>query len=846
MTRFLSAFSTLVATLLLSLAAPALSQVSKDTTDIPVMDYSRQETYTIGGITVSGVNYLDRTVLISLSGLSVGDRISIPGEEITRVVKKFWEQGLFSDVKITVKQIDGDKVYLDYYLQERPRLGKLSIVGLKKAETTDIQEKLKLRTGSQITEDVINNISIIIKKHFIDKGFFNTQVKIFQLPDTALPNRTNLKVLVDKNSRVKIADIIFTGDSAISEAKLRKTMKKTHRRDWNIFKSSKFIRTDYKEDKEKVLALYNEKGYRDAKILRDSFSILNPKRVILYIDLYEGPQYYFRNINWVGNTIYPSEYLAAMLGIKKGDVYDQTLLNKRLMEDEDAVSNLYLDNGYLFFNLSPEEVLIQNDSIDVEMRMSEGKQATINSIIINGNTKTNEHVIRREIRTLPGELFNRSEIIRTVRELAQLGHFDPEKIEPKPIPNPAEGTVDIQYNLEERSNDQLEVSGGWGAGMLVGTIGLRFSNFSARNALNLKSWRPIPSGDGQTLSIRAQSNGSYYRNYSISFVEPWLGGKKPNSLSVSIYNSKYRNGRYDYNRGRISVEGDGYMAISGASVGIGQRLTWPDDFFTLYNEFSIQRYDLKDYERGNFATVLKYKTGTSNNFAINTTLGRNSMDQTIYPRKGSNFALTLALTPPYSLITGKEFKNDSIQEKYKWVEYYKWSFKTEWYLNLVDKLVLFTRGQFGFKGYYNKDIGQSPFEGYYVGGDGMVGYNYYGYEVIPLRGYSNNGYQGAIGALTPPSGANYYTKYTAELRYPISLNPQATVFALTFLEAGNAWVTAKEINPFAVRRSAGVGLRAFLPMFGMLGIDWGYGFDKIPWLPNEGGGQFHFTIGQQF
>ncbi|NMB72920.1 MAG: BamA/TamA family outer membrane protein, partial [Bacteroidales bacterium] len=562
---------------------------------LPVIDYSKTETYVIAGISVSGVNYLDKDVLANLSGFSVGDKITVPGEDITKMLKKYWSQGLFSDVRIA-SRIEGDQIYLDIYLKERPRLSTLSIVGLKKSEIKDITDKLKIRNGSQVTEDVLNNIRTIVTKHFTEKGFFNVKIDIVQIPDTTLPNRVKLKLVIDKNERVKISDIVFTGNKEVPAKKLRKAMKKTHRRDWNIFKGSKYIKSNYEEDKVKVVEYYNEKGYRDAKILKDSLAVLNPKRIILYLDVYEGPKYYFRNITWIGNTVYPSEVLSKVLGVKKGDVYNQTLLTKRLSTDEDAVSSLYLDNGYLFFNVSPEEVLIEHDSIDLEMRISEGKQATVNNIIINGNNKTNEHVIRREIRTLPGELFSKSEIIRTVRELAQLGHFDPEKIEPNPVPNPADGTVDIQYNLQERSNDQLEISGGWGAGMLVGTIGIRFSNFSARSMFDPKAWRPIPSGDGQTLAIRAQSNGTIYRSYSISFVEPWLGGKKPNSLSVSLYNSKYRNASYDYFSNRYTQQDKGFMSISGVSVGLGRRLSWPDDFFTLYNEISFQNYTLDNYK----------------------------------------------------------------------------------------------------------------------------------------------------------------------------------------------------------------------------------------------------------
>lgn len=801
------------------------------------MDYSNAREYEIAEVTVSGVQFLQKEVLVSLSGLETGRKISVPGDDITKVIQKFWEQGLFSDVKITATKIERGKIWLDIYLKERPRMSKLTINGIKKSETEDLMEKLNIRSGSQVTDDVLNTIRRIIREHYVEKGFLNTSISIRQVPDTIRVNMVQLEADVNKNGKVKIEEVVFTGNKVFPTKKLRKVMKKTKGRDLNIFKPSKLLKKEFREDKEKLIEFYNENGYRDAKILNDSISKLSEERINLYIDLFEGNKYYFGDITWIGNTKYPEELLDKVLGIKKGDVFDQKLLDKRLLSDEDAVNSLYLDYGYLFSEINPVEVNVDNDTIDFEMRIYEGKPANINSIIIEGNEVTNEHVIRREIRTKPGDLFSKSDIIRTVRELAQLGHFDPEQIEPEPIPNPASGTVDIRYKLVEKSNNQFEVSGGWGYGMLVGTVGLRFTNFSARNILNGKAWRPIPTGDGQTVSIRAQSNGKYYQSYNLSFIEPWFGGKKPNSFSVSVYRTKM-NSSYGYYSS--AVEKDQYMKITGASLGLGKRLKWPDDFFTLYNELTFQRYSLKDYV-GYFI----FTDGNSNNLSFATTFGRNSVSQPIYPRNGSSFSLNLQITPPFSAITGKDFSQvTSQEEKFKWIEYHKWKFKADWYTSLVGDFVLYTRAHFGYKGFYNPDIGPSPFEGFDLGGDGLTGYNIYGYETIALRGYSNS-------SLTPrvngTKNGNVYQKLTMELRYPFSLNPSATIFGLAFAEAGNAWYSIDEYNPFLLKRSLGVGVRAFLPMFGMLGIDWAYGFDKVPNSAyGNSGSNFHFTIGQQF
>lgn len=824
-------YSSILLSIFISTVNPLLSQ-EFDYDTLTVYDYSNPREYEIAEITIAGVEFLQPMVLISLSGLRVGDRITVPGDDITRVMDKFWSQGLFADVKITATKIESGKISIEIYLQERPRLTRLEINGLKKTETQDLTEKLSLRNGSQVTTDILNNTERIIKDHFIEKGFYNTEVEIIQKKDTTAGNGAYIQININKNNRVKIEEIEFIGNQVYTNRRLRRVMKETKQRNINFFKPSKLISEEYKEDKKKLIEFYNENGYRDAKLLKDSITRLSDDRIKLTLFLEEGTKYFVRNITWVGNTVYPSEVLNQVLQVKKGDVFNQTQLDERLQTDEDAVSSLYLDNGYLFFSVDPVEVNIEDDSIDFEMRIYEGEQATINKIIITGNTKTNEHVIRREIRTVPGDLFSKSDIIRTVRELAQLGHFDPEKIEPIPIPNISDGTVDIEYRLVERANDQLEISGGWGANMLVGTIGLRFSNFSARNIFNLKAWRPIPMGDGQTLSVRAQSNGKYYQAYNFSFIEPWFGGKKPNSLSLSLYHTIQNNSYYFGDRG------DAYFKISGAALGLGRRLNWPDDYFTLYNEISLQQYSLD-----NWTGYFVFTDGVSKNVSLTTVFARRSVDQPIYPRRGSTFSLSLQITPPYSLFSNKDYSKLEPNDKYKLIEYHKWKFLSEWYTTLAGNLVLSTKAQFGYLGHFNDDIGPSPFEGFDLGGDGMSGYNLYGYETIALRGYENSSLTPRINGL---KSGNVYTKLTMELRYPITLNPSATVFGLVFLEGGNAWYSIDEFNPFLIKRSAGFGIRAFLPMFGLLGIDWGYGFDEIPGRPGANKSQFHFTIGQQF
>ncbi len=802
-----------------------------------ILDYMDPSEYVVGDITVSGVRYLDKNAIVGLSGIRKYSRILVPGEVTTQAVQKLWDQGLFSEVKITATEIKSDTIFLDIYLGERSRISSVEYFGVKQNEIQNIVEKVNLISGSQVTDHILSNTRSIIKEHFVEKGFLNTEVRIIQKDDPVNPNSIKLNVHIDKNDRVKISDIVFEGNEEFSDKRLRRVMKNTKKKNLNIFKASKYVKDLFEEDKESLVTFFNENGYRDFRILNDTVMDVSENRVVMAIMVDEGEQYYFGDIDWVGNSIYPKELLNAVLNINRGDVYNQTLLNERLNYDEDAVSSLYLNTGYLFSSLIPVETDIQNDSIDLEIRIQEGEQATLNKVIVKGNTRTNEHVVRRELYTLPGDLFSKDAIMRSARQVAVLGHFDPEKINPQPIMNPAEGNVDLEYALEERANDQFEISGGWGAGMLVGTVGVRFNNFAMRNFFRPSEWRPYPSGDGQSLSIRAQSNGRVYQSYNVSFVEPWLGGKKPNTFSVSAYRSVMTNGD------RKGTESRQSMIIDGLTTGLGKRLKWPDDFFSLYAELGYQRYSLNNYSYYNFL----FRNGEANMLSITARLTRfSSAPSLIYPRRRSSFSISLQATPPYSLITGKDYSNATDQEKYRWIEFHKWLFKGDYYYELFDKFVLNTRVSFGYLGYYNKDIGPSPFENFYLGGDGMTGYSFYGRDVIALRGYEN-------GSLTPTIVkdnktvyvGNVYSKFTFELRYPLTLNPQATIYALTFLEAGNAWYELKEFNPFKMHRSAGVGLRANLPMFGLLGIDWAYGFDPVPGR-DVAGSQFHFVMGQQF
>ncbi|MDP4209019.1 MAG: outer membrane protein assembly factor BamA [Bacteroidota bacterium] len=818
-----------------------------------IINYAEPKEYSVADVKISGVQFLDTKTLLLMSGITVGKKITVPGDDISKVIDKYWKHGLFSDVKVLATKIVGDSIWLDIQLKERPRLSKFTITGVKKSDVTDITEKLGIKSGDQVNDNLVNNIVTYIKKHYWEKGYWNTKVTITQTKDTLSSNKVFLNAAVNKDKKVKIASIDFVDNKQFDSKRLRRVLKKTHAKSWNIFKSSKFVESNFKEDKKKLEEFFAKNGYRDYKLVKDSISVVSKNRIALHLKVHEGNQYHIRSITWLGNTKYPNDILDKVLVLKKSDVYDQVALKKRLSQDDDAVSSLYLDNGYLFSNVEAVEANVEKDSVDLEMHIVEGQPATIKNIIILGNTKTNEHVVRRELYTRPGDLFSKSEIVNSVRMLSQLGHFNPEKIEPVPLPNPSDGTVDIQYKLEEKANDQLEVSGGWGGNMLVGTIGLRFNNFSARNLFNGKAWRPVPSGDGQQLAIRAQTNGSYYKAYNMSFTEPWFGGKKPNSFTFSLYHTVQNSGSTS-----LLKSSNQSFKVSGASVGLGRRLHWPDRNFSLYNEVSFQNYNLKNWISGYFL----FNDGDSKNFSFKTSFSRSDVDQAIYPRRGSTFSLTLQLTPPYSKFKSKEFwvlhgaeRNvDNIAQtekarRYSWIEYHKWTYKGVWYNELAKNLVLSFNSQFGYLGYYSSSLGPSPFEGFTLGGDGYSGYNVYGRETIGLRGYENE-------SLTPTTFskenssyvkvANVYTKMTLELRYPLTLQPSSTIYGLAFLEGGRSWTKFEEFNPFAVKRSAGVGVRAFLPMFGMLGIDWGYGFDKAPGSNTRSGSQFHFVMGQQF
>ncbi|MBK5285824.1 MAG: outer membrane protein assembly factor BamA [Bacteroidia bacterium] len=801
-------------------------------------DYAKPKDYEIGGIVITGTKFLDNNVLINISGLTVGDTLAIPGEKISKAIDNLWKQGLFSDVKIVAQKIIDGRIFLEFQLSEKPRLSKFSFKGVSKSEAEKIREKIRLEKDKVITDYLISNTKNVVTDFYVDKGYFDVDVKIEQSTDTFFQNKNIVYIIVDKKSKVKINRIIFHGNKEIADGKLKRAMKDTkEKRFWKIFTSSKFIMENYEKDKKSIIERYTDKGFRDAHLVSDTVYKVKPGRVNIEITVDEGKKYYFRNITWLGNTKHSSQELSTILGIKKGDVFEQAVLDNRLFMNQNGrdVTSLYMDDGYLFFQVNPVEINVENDSIDLEMRIYEGKQAVVNKVSVTGNTKTHDHVIMREIRTKPGQLFSRSDIIRTQRELAQLGYFNPEKLSVNPKPNPADGTVDIEYVVEEKPSDQIELSGGYGANQLVGTLGVTFNNFSLRNFFKKGAWTPLPSGDGQRLSLRAQTNGKYYQSYNMSFTEPWLGGKKANSFSTTIFHSIQSNGRSSEDPLRESI------TIWGGSIGLGKRLRWPDDYFTIYSEVSYQYYILN-----NFASTFLFSNGTSNNLSLQTTFSRNSIDAPIYPRSGSQIAFSIQFTPPYSLafFSETDFKTATDAVKYKWIEYHKWKFTSSWFTRISGDLVLNAKFSYGFLGYYNKDIGDSPFERFYLGGDGLSGFALDGREIIGLRGYSNN-------TLTPRNSNGYvggtiFEKYTLEMRYPLSLNPQATIYLLAFLEGGDAYLKFRDFNPFSFKRSAGFGIRVFLPVFGILGLDWGYGFDEIPNSPGSNGPQFHFSIGQQF
>lgn len=842
--------------------------------ELPRIYYSSNpSTYTIKGINVVGAEGYDKNVVANFSGLYVGQELKVPGNNFATAIKRYWKQGLFSDVKIYATKIEGKNIWLEINVKQRPRVSNIVFTGIKKKDSDHYNSNIGISKGSQVSQNMIDRARGVIKKELEMDGYKNAEVNINFADDPQQPGYVIVNIDIDRKEKVKIYRIHIEGNDSVKARKLKFAMKDTKEKHIipNLFKSKKFVEENFEKDKRLLIDKYNEYGYRDAEILYDTVykSPKKPKRVDIKIGVSEGKKYYIRNITWVGNTVYPEGYLSQVLGMKKGDVYNQKLLQERLSDDEDAVSGLYLDNGYLFFNVDPIESNIVGDSVDLEMRIYEGRQAVINNVEISGNSAVFEHVIRRELRTKPGQLFSKSDLQRSARELASTGHFNPEKLDIRPVPNPEEGTVDIIYNLEQKRNDQVELSFGYGQTGVTGSLGLKFTNFSMANIFNKKAYKPLPQGDGQTLSLSYSTNGHYYQSASISFLEPWLGGKKPVSLSGSFFWSKqtqvssryYDSNYYSYYNSsnnyyyNYDTDPDRYIITLGASLGVGKRLKWPDDYFSLYYEVAYRHYTLQDW---NYFTL---STGKANNLRVGVTFARNSIDNPYYTRRGSSFSLSVQATPPYSAIKDNATvdalldKKESVglsaeedqklkQELYKWVEYYKTEFKAKVFtpLSRNQKLVLLTRAEYGFLGYYDKNH-RSPFERYYVGGDGTSGTSStYAMSIVTLRGYEN-------GYLTPRVdglyAGNLYSKVSLELRYPLMLEQAATIYALAYVEAGNAWYDFKDFNPFDLRRSAGAGIRVFLPMLGLLGVDYGYGFDKDI-TGKKSGSQFHLVIGQEF
>lgn len=855
--------------------------------EVPVINYSLSpKRYKIADIKITGIKDYDDFVLIGFSGLSVGDLVSIPGEEITAAVKRFWKHGLFSDVKILATKIEGDQVWLEVQLKQRPRISEVHFNGVKKGEREELETRLQLRKGYQITPNLMDKAKTIIQKFFDGKGFKNVDVEIEQKDDLSREGEVIVNINIDKNEKTKIHKIHFEGNKALSDFDLKKAMKKTNEK-FNLqedlkssviemFSTKKFTTEEYEKDKKNIIDKYNEHGYRDAVLLEDSVVNFTKKTVDIFLKVEEGQKYYLKDITFVGNTQYPTEVLEQVLAMKPGEVYNQKKLTERLTTDEDAVSNIYYNNGYIFFGADPVEVDVDNDSISLEIRIQEGPQATINRVIINGNDRLYEDIVRRELRTKPGMLFSRDDLMRSTREIAQMGHFDPENLVPQPIPDAENGTVDIQYNLTSKANDQIEFSAGWGQTGVIGKLSLKFTNFSMKNFLNPKTYKGIiPQGDGQTLTLSGQTNGRYYQAYSISFMDPWFGGKRPNNLSVSAYfskqtdvsssylNNNYYNNPYSYGGGYgygsnygygggnygnydFAYDPDKSIMMLGVSAGYGKRLTWPDDYFQFMATLNYQMYIMKDWD------YFLVNNGTSHNINLELMLQRNSIDNPLYTRTGSQFSLSVSATPPYSSFDNKDYAKMSDQnpDKFRFIEYHKWKFKAKIFsplapLKTVKRTpVLMTRVEYGFLGSYDKNK-KSPFETFYMGGDGMSGYSStYATETIGLRGYENGSLAGNGGYA---SYGYAYSRLAMELRYPFLLEPSSTIYGLVFVEAGNAWLRLKDFNPFDLKRSAGVGVRIFLPMIGLMGIDWAYGFDS-PNFGNSGrsGSQFHFVIGQEF
>lgn len=862
--------------LLLPLTSKA-QEASLDTIYNPDIIYSPiPHTYEIAGISVSGINHVEDHFIIGNSGLTVGDKLEIPGTAISNAVKRFWQQGLYSRVSISVTKQVGDKVWLDIALRQRPRMSELKFSGTKSGEKKDLIERLGMVEGQQISPNIIARVKQIVEKYYAAKGFKNADVKVLQQPDLSKENQEIITIDVDRRNKVKVHKIYIDGNEVLSDNRVKRTMKKTNENGnlLNLFKQKKFVESDYEDDKKRIISKYNELGYRDARIVSDSVSKYGDDRVDVYLKVDEGKKYYISDISWVGNTVYPTETLNQILGIYPGDVYNQKLLDKRTRDDDDAVSNLYLDNGYLFFQLVPIEENVKGDSVALQMRVHEGQQARINRIVINGNDQLYEKVIRRDLRMRPGDLFSKSDLMRSAREIAASGHFNPETMGINPEPNESDGTVDIVFDLESKANDKVQLSFGWGQTGITGQLALSFSNFSIKNLFNPSSYKGIiPRGDGQTFSISAQTNAKYYQSYSLSFYDPWLGGKRPNSLSVALdysrstgingafyndswsnayLNSLYYQGSYGSNLNSYAYQNaydpNKVLQMAGVSVGFGTRLTWPDDYFTFQASLAYRWYYLKNWD------YLYYMTnGTSNALTLGLNLSRTSIDNPLYTRRGSQFSIDVTLTPPVSVFQHKNWGQLAYEantlnsqpakaQLYKWIEYWKVRFKSKTFTPLTDPdgqwtLVLMTRADFALLGSYNRNI-KTPFETFYFGGDGMSGSYTYATETVSMRGYDN-------GQFTPWGNEGYaYGKFTFELHFPFMLQPSTTIYALAFAEAGNCWTSTEQFAPFNLKRSAGVGVRVYLSMLGLLGIDWGYGFDKV-W-GRRGGSQLHFVLGQEF
>ena len=804
------------------------------------LDYFNPKEYIIGGVTLTGTHFIDKEVIITLSKLIKGERILLPGEATANAIKTLWAQGLFDDVQLDITKIEDDSVYFDIEVVERPRLSSFEINGVSKSQKTDIMEKLNEKSGKSIINDnLYNSTTATIKKFLLGKGYFFTTVEYKTKPDPSLENGMILEVFVDKGRKVKVHEINFTGNKEFSSAKLRKFLKKTKQQAfYKVFGSGKFNKEKYDEDKVTLIAKMQDKGYRDAVILKDSIYQYNDKSIGINIDVYEGPKYYFGDITWAGNAKYTTKMLEMTLGIDKGEVFSEEKLEKKLRgsANGDDVSSIYLNDGYLTFNVDPVQTKIHGDTVDVEMRIYEGPQYTNNRITLKGNTITNDRVVLREVRTKPGEKFSKDLLIRTVREIGQLGNFDESKTVPTPKPNPADGTVDIEYAVEEKPSDQIELSGGFGGGNIIGTLGLTFNNFSLKNIFNLDAYKPLPKGDGQKLSLRGQTNGKYYQSYSFSFSEPWLGGKKPISFGVSAFTSLQSNG---LKAGNVNFQ---KIRLNGVTVSLGRRLNFPDNYFQLTHAINVQQYILNNYPG------YLFNTGTSYNLNLTQELSRDSRNHQIFPTEGSYFKFTIQATPPYSLLNNVNYATASDKQRYKFTEYHKWKFESQWFQRLAGKFVVMAQAQFGFLGTYNSSVGESPFERFKLGGDGMQGFDFLqGSEIIKMRGYANNAVipQGSDANIAQNSGSPIFTKYVMELRYPVIASQQATAFIVAFAEGGNTWNKFADFNPFNIRRTAGVGARIFLPIFGMLGIDYGHAFDKIPGIADGGKQNFTFSIAQQ-